>query len=169
MINDKNLDSNSSHLKNLDRIDRNILLELQKDGRLTNVELSKKVGLSQTPCLERVRRLEKSGYIEGYYAKLNPKLLDGAVLVYVEVTLNKSSPDVFDRFNEAVKQLPEIQECHLVSGSFDYLLKARARDMSEYRKLLSDTILKLPCMSDSKTYVVMEEVKQSTSLVIRSE
>lgn len=109
--------------KELDRIDRNILNELQKDGRISNVELSKRVGLSPTPCLERVRRLERQGFIHGYTALLNPQYLDASLLVIVEITLNRGAPDVFEQFNAAVKNLEEIQECHLVSGDFDYLLK----------------------------------------------
>lgn len=125
-----------SRLKDLDRIDRNILNELQKDGRISNVELSKRVGLSPTPCLERVRRLERQGYIEGYAAILNPHYLDASLLVFVEITLNRGAPDVFEQFNKAVQVLEEIQECHLVSGDFDYLLKTRVSDMSAYRRLL---------------------------------
>lgn len=161
-------DEQALNNKALDRIDRNILTELQNDGRLSNVELSKRVGLSPTPCLERVRRLEKNGYILGYSARLNPKALGASLLVFVEISLNKSSPDVFERFNKAVQELPDIQECHLVSGSFDYLLKTRVSDMSAYRKLLSETILKLPCMSDTRTFVVMEEVKHTQGLVIKN-
>ena len=161
-------DEQALNNKALDRIDRNILTELQNDGRLSNVELSKRVGLSPTPCLERVRRLEKNGYILGYSARLNPKALGASLLVFVEISLNKSSPDVFERFNKAVQELPDIQECHLVSGSFDYLLKTRVSDMSAYRKLLSETILKLPCMSDNRTFVVMEEVKHTQGLVIKN-
>ncbi|MGN1392838.1 MAG: leucine-responsive transcriptional regulator Lrp [Succinivibrionaceae bacterium] len=166
-MNIKNGNEDYKTYKNLDRIDRNILIELQNDGRLSNTELSKRVGLSPTPCLERVRRLEKQGYILGYSAHLNPKLLEASLLVYVEITLTKSAPDVFDRFNKAVQELPDIQECHLVSGSFDYLLKTRVADMSAYRKILSDTILKLPCVSDTRTYVVMEEVKNSNIVLVR--
>ena len=161
-------DEQALNNKALDRIARNILTELQNDGRLSNVELSKRVGLSPTPCLERVRRLEKNGYILGYSARLNPKALGASLLVFVEISLNKSSPDVFERFNKAVQELPDIQECHLVSGSFDYLLKTRVSDMSAYRKLLSETILKLPCMSDTRTFVVMEEVKHTQGLVIKN-
>ncbi len=156
------------NIKNLDRIDRNILSELQQDGRLSNIELSKRVGLSATPCLERVRRLERDGYIVGYKATLNPNLLGASLLVFVEITLNKDSKDVFERFNEAVQNLPEIQECHLVSGNFDYLLKARVPDMSAYRRLLSDTILRLPCVNDTHTYVVMEEVKRTSDLMVKN-
>lgn len=154
-------------LKKLDRIDRNILIELQQDGRLSNVELSKRVGLSPTPCLERVKRLESDGYILGYKAVLNPVKLDAALLVLVEITLTKTSPDVFDEFSKAVHELEVIQECHLVSGDFDFLLKTRVADMAAYRELLGDTLLRLPAVSESRTYVVMEEVKSSNILPIK--
>ena len=144
------VDSKKRPGKDLDRIDRNILNELQKDGRISNVELSKRVGLSPTPCLERVRRL------------------DASLLVFVEITLNRGAPDVFEQFNSAVQKLEEIQECHLVSGDFDYLLKTRVPDMSAYRKLLGETLLRLPGVNDTRTYVVMEEVKQSNRLVIKT-
>ena len=138
------VDSKKRPGKDLDRIDRNILNELQKDGRISNVELSKRVGLSPTPCLERVRRLERQGFIQGYTALLNPHYLDASLLVFVEITLNRGAPDVFEQFNTAVQKLEEIQECHLVSGDFDYLLKTRVPDMSAYRKLLGETLLRLP-------------------------
>ena len=153
--------------KTLDRIDKNILFELQIDGRLSNVELSKRVGLSPTPCLERVKRLEKEGYIIGYQANLNPTKLDLALLVFVEITLTKTSPDVFDDFANAVHELDVIQECHLVSGDFDFLLKTRVKDMLAYRQLLGDTLLRLPAVSESRTYVVMDEIKSSNMLPIK--
>ena len=147
------VDSKKRPGKDLDRIDRNILNELQKDGRISNVELSKRVGLSPTPCLERVRRLERQGFIQGYTALLNPHYLDASLLVFVEITLNRGAPDVFEQ---------------LVSGDFDYLLKTRVPDMSAYRKLLGETLLRLPGVNDTRTYVVMEEVKQSNRLVIKT-
>ncbi len=153
--------------KKLDRIDRNILIELQNNGRLSNVELSKRVGLSPTPCLERVKRLETDNYILGYKAMLNPDKLESALLVIVEITLTKTSPDVFNDFSKAVQNVDVIQECHLVSGDFDFLLKTRVSDMAAYRELLGDTLLKLPAVSESRTYVVMEEVKSSNILPIR--
>lgn len=152
--------------KHLDRIDRNILIELQKNGRISNVELAKEVGLSASPCIERVKRLEQQGYIKGYHAKLEPALLGAAMLVFVEITLSKTSVDIFEDFSTAVKQYDDIQECHLVSGNFDFLLKARVADMSSYRKLLGDTLLRLPGVSASRTYVVMEEVKHTGHLKI---
>ncbi len=163
------IDSDKKPSKELDSIDCKILNELQKDGRISNVELSKRVGLSPTPCLERVRRLERQKYITGYMALLNPQYLDAALLVFVEITLNRGAPDVFEQFNTAVQNLDDIQECHLVSGDFDYLLKTRVSDMSAYRKLLGDTLLRLPGVNDTRTYVVMEEVKQSNQLVVKAQ
>ncbi|KGJ92786.1 leucine-responsive transcriptional regulator Lrp [Colwellia psychrerythraea] len=153
--------------KSIDRIDKNILFELQKNGRLSNVELSKRVGLSPTPCLERVKRLEKEQYITGYKAILNPHKLEAALLVFVEITLTKTSPDVFDDFASAVDDLDVIQECHLVSGDFDFLLKTRVKDMLAYRELLGDTLLRLPAVSESRTYVVMDEIKSTNLLAIK--
>ncbi|MBQ4832499.1 leucine-responsive transcriptional regulator Lrp [Pseudoalteromonas sp. MMG010] len=151
----------------LDRIDRKIIMELQLDGRVSNVELAKRVGLSATPCLERVKKLEREGYILGYKAVINPEKLGLGLSVYVEVTITKTSPSVFDEFNAAVKRHDEIIECHLVSGNFDFLLKTRVNDMSEYRGVLGDILLKLPHVSESRTYVVMEEVKGELGLIIR--
>lgn len=157
----------SSQSKSIDRIDRNILVELQKNARISNIELSKRVGLSPTPCLERVKRLEKEKYIKGYQAILNPQKLEAALLVLVEITLTKTSPDVFDDFSRAVHDLDVIQECHLVSGNFDFLLKTRVADMVAYRELLGDTLLRLPSVSESRSYVVMEEVKSTNFLPIK--
>ncbi len=152
----------------LDRIDRNILRQLQLNGRISNVELSKSVGLSPTPCLERVKRLEKTGVIRQYTAIVEPSAVNASLLVYVEIKLHRNSADVFDRFNLAAQRLDTILECHLVSGDFDYLLKTRVSDMSTYRGVLNETLLALPDIKDSRTYVVMEEVKYSTNLLIPS-
>lgn len=155
-----------SKLKTLDRIDRKILLELQQNGRLSNAELARRINLSATPCAERVKALERLGFIEGYHARLNPRLLRMELLVFVEITLQRTSPDVFDDFRAAVRKLPQILECHLISGNFDYLIKARVADMAAYRKLLGETLLTLPGVRESRTYVVMEEVKEVHSLPI---
>ncbi|MBE0367982.1 leucine-responsive transcriptional regulator Lrp [Pseudoalteromonas sp. MMG013] len=151
----------------LDRIDRSILVELQKDGRVSNVELARRIGLSATPCLERVKKLEREGFIRGYKAVVDPAKVGQGLLVYVEITISKNSPDVFDKFNQAVRQHDEIIECHLVSGNFDFLLKTRVTDMSEYRGVLGDILLKLPNVSESRTYVVMEEVKGEEGEIIK--
>lgn len=150
----------------LDRIDRLILDALQKDGRLPNVALAKKVNLTPTPCLERVRRLERDGYIIGYSAQLNAAMVDASLLVWVEISLLRNSPDAFREFRQQVRRLNHILECHLVSGNFDYLIKARVKDMNEYRELLSEKILALPGVSNSRSYVVIEEVKETSLLPI---
>lgn len=152
--------------KHIDRIDRRILAELQSDGNISNVNLAKLVGLSPSPCLERVRRLEQQGYITGYHARLDPVKLGASMLVFVEITLSKTSVDIFAEFSAAVQEHEDIQECHLVSGNFDFLLKTRVSDMANYRKLLGDTILRLPGVSESRSYVVMEEVKHTASIKI---
>lgn len=149
--------------KKLDKIDRKILLILQHDGRIVMTELAEKVGLSLTPCIERVRRLEREGIIMGYYARLNSSELDASLLVFVEIRLKDMANGQFEDFRCAVLEVEQIQECHLVSGNFDYLIKARIREMSEYRTLL-DVLLRLPGVASSKSYVVMEEVKETLFL-----
>ncbi|MBT3625592.1 MAG: winged helix-turn-helix transcriptional regulator [Gammaproteobacteria bacterium] len=152
--------------KTLDRIDVKILQLLQSNGRITNTELAGKVGLSATPCSERVKTLERLGYIESYGAKLNPRLLQLELLVFVEISLIRTSPAVFEEFSQAIVALPQILECHLVSGNFDYLIKARVANMAAYRQLLGETLLTLPGVSDSRTYVVMEEVKEAQTIPV---
>ena len=150
--------------KILDRTDRRILECLQADGRISNVQLARKVNLTPTPCIERVKRLERQGYIRGYTALLDPELVDASLLVFVEIDLSHKSPDAFRKFREEARHLTEIMDCHLVSGNFDYLIKARVKDMKAYRRLLGDKILSLPGVSGSRSYVVMEEVKETPNL-----
>ncbi|MDR3514687.1 MAG: Lrp/AsnC ligand binding domain-containing protein [Azospirillaceae bacterium] len=151
---------------NLDRIDRAILRALQTDGRLPNVELARHVNLSPPACLDRVRRLERSGHIRGYVALLDPAKLERNLLVFIEVVLDRTSPDVFEHFKTAVLTMPEIQECHMVAGGFDYLIKARVSDMTAYRDFLGHTLVTLPGVRETHTYAVMEQVKDSTALPI---
>ncbi len=148
----------------LDRIDRNILRQLQADARLSYVELADKVGLSTSPCLERVKRLEREGWIEGYHARLSAQKLDAGLLVFAEISLDYTSGEVFNEFRRAVVKWPQIQECHLVSGDFDYLLKIRIADMAAYRELLAEIIHELPGVRDSRTLVAMETVKESGAI-----
>ena len=148
----------------LDRTDKRILECLQNDGRISNVQLARKVNLTPTPCIERVKRLERQGFIRGYTAILNPELVNASLLVFVEIDLAHKSPDAFRKFREEARKLPEIMECHLVSGNFDYLIKARVRDMKSYRELLGEKILSLPGVNGSRSYVVMEEVKETLNL-----
>ncbi|WP_171409894.1 transcriptional regulator DadR [Pseudomonas aeruginosa] len=152
--------------RELDKIDRNILRILQEEGRISFTELGERVGLSTIPCTERVRRLEREGLIMGYHARLNPQHLKASLLVFVEISLDYKSGDTFEEFRRAVLKLPHVLECHLVSGHFDYLVKARISEMASYRKLLGDILLKLPHVRESKSYIVMEEVKESLDLPV---
>ena len=148
----------------LDKIDLHILSILQDDARIVMKDLAEQVGLSLTPCIERVKRMERDGVITGYHAKVNPAALGAKLLVFVEITLNQKSASAFEQFRREVLQIPEVQECHLVSGDFDYLIKARIHEMAEYRKLLGDMLLQLPGAAQSKSYVVMEEIKETLAV-----
>ena len=150
----------------LDRIDRKILDLLQREGRLAITELAQRVGLSTSPCSERVKRLEKSGVITGYHARVSPEALGKTLLVFVEIKLSSKSGEVFDKVKKELLHMPEVLECHLVSGGFDYLVKARLRGMGEYRHLLGDILKKLPVAAESHSYVVMEEVKETLVLPV---
>ncbi|MGM4904358.1 Lrp/AsnC ligand binding domain-containing protein [Tardiphaga sp. 866_E4_N2_1] len=153
-------------MSDIDKVDRKILAVLQADGRIANVELAEKVGLSPTSVGERLKRLQRDGYIEGYGARLNPQMLGLGLLVFVEVLLDKTTPDVFERFARAVRLAPEVLECHMVAGGFDYLVKARVADMSAYRRFLGESLLALPGVRESRTYAVMEEVKRDAPLPV---
>ncbi|WP_390634071.1 Lrp/AsnC ligand binding domain-containing protein [Oryzibacter oryziterrae] len=148
----------------LDKIDRRILGALQADGRITNLELADKVGLSPTATAERVKRLSRDGFIAGYTARLDPTRLQRGLLVFVEIKLDRMNPEVFTTFASAVTKAPEVLECHLIAGGFDYLVKARVRDMEAYREFLSDVLMALPGVRETHTYPVMEEVKNTTAL-----
>ncbi|MES2321937.1 MAG: Lrp/AsnC ligand binding domain-containing protein [Pseudomonadota bacterium] len=150
--------------RTLDKLDRHILRILQEEGRISMKDLGERVGLSVTPCIERVKRMEQGGVISGYYAKVDPAALGAKLLVFVEITLNQKSASAFEQFRREVLRIPEVQECHLVSGDFDYLIKARIHEMAEYRKLLGDMLLELPGAAQSKSYVVMEEIKETLVL-----
>lgn len=149
----------------LDKIDLHILSILQDDARIAMKELAEQVGLSLTPCIERVKRMERDGVIAGYHARVNPQAMGLQILVFVEITLHQKSEKAFDRFRRAMMGIPEVMECHLVSGDFDYLIKARIPEMSEYRRLLGE-ILHVADAGQSKSYVVMEELKETLALSI---
>lgn len=153
-------------LANLDRTDRRILLQLQDDGRISNLKLAEAVSLSPTAVLARVQRLTRDGYILGYQALLNPKQVGARMLVFVEVHLDRTTPNVFEQFRAAVEVRPEILECHMVAGGFDYLLKTRVPDMEAYREFAGSVLWKLPGVRETRTYAVMEEVKSSGKLHI---
>jgi Lrp/AsnC family leucine-responsive transcriptional regulator len=148
----------------LDRIDLKILNVLQSDGRISNLKLAEAVALSPTAVLARVQRLTREGYIQGYEARLDPRKLGAAMLVFVEVLLDRTTPNVFEQFKAAVQVHPQIMECHMVAGGFDYLLKTRMADMEAYRDFAGRVLWQLPGVRETRTYAVMEEVKNLTRL-----
>ncbi|MGP9820927.1 Lrp/AsnC ligand binding domain-containing protein [Salinarimonas sp. NSM] len=150
----------------LDRVDHRILAVLQEDGRISAVELAERIGLSPTATGERLRRLQKDGVILGFSARLDPHRVGLGLLVFVEVSLDKTTPDVFERFADAVRRAPEVLECHMVAGGFDYLVKTRISDMAAYRRFLGDVLLALPGVRETRTYAVMEEVKTDGALPV---
>jgi len=153
-------------MREIDRIDKKILRTMQDNGRLTNLELADKISLSPTATAERLKRLTRDGFIEGYTARLSPEKLNRGMLVFVEVKLDRTTPDVFDAFSKAVRQSDDVMECHMVAGGFDYLVKARVAGMDAYRSFLSDIILSLPGVRETHTYPVMEEVKNTGKLPV---
>lgn len=152
----------------LDRIDLLILDTLQKNGRISNIELAKCVNLSPSPCLDRVRKLENDGFIERYGAFVNPAKLNYGMSAFVQVTLDRTTSDVFNFFKLEVVKIKEVAECHMVAGGFDYLLKLRFENMEAYREVLG-MIVELPGVSQTHTYVVMEHVKNDEGVPILSD
>ena len=162
----KNNILNLASIHKLDKIDRNILKILQDDGRTSNVKLAQTINLSPTPCLERVKRLEKLGYIKNYVAILNPKMLDAALVSFIEVSLDRTTTRALDHFREVVLAMEEVQECHMVAGGFDYLIKVRNKDMDHYRRFLGEKLSIIEDISSTNTYVVMEEIKASSTIKV---
>ena len=154
------------NFKSLDNVDRNILHEIQRDGRIAFVDLAEKVGLSKSPCLKRLRALEKEGYIKGYRAELDANKIEQGYLVYMQVKLRSTNRDALRRFNQAVQDVKEIMSCDMMSGGYDYLLKVRTRDMHAYRELLGDVLSVLPGIDQSSSFPVMEQVKETSYLVV---
>ncbi|MEJ6773334.1 MAG: Lrp/AsnC ligand binding domain-containing protein [Porticoccaceae bacterium] len=150
----------------LDRTDRRILNSLQKNGRLANVDLAREVNLTPTPCLERVKRLEKEGFITQYVALLDPVKANAALCAYIEVQLTNTSTETVRIFNKHMLALPEVQECQLVAGGFDYLIKIRVADMQHYQRFLGEKLSSIESISQTHTYVVIEDVKSITALSI---
>jgi Lrp/AsnC family transcriptional regulator, leucine-responsive regulatory protein len=148
----------------LDRIDIRILEILQKDGKISNIKLAEEVNLSPTAALARVQKLTGEGYILGYEAKLNPKMLGANFVVFVEILLDKTTPNVLDAFSEAVVQYPEIMACHMISGGFDFLVKIRCANMEEFRHISGQVLWQLPGVKETRSYPVMEVIKDSSQL-----
>lgn len=145
----------------LDSLDVKILSALSENGRISITELSALIGLSKTPCAARLKRLETDGYILGYRAVLDPVKLGLEHIAFIEVKLSDTRAEALNGFNEEVGKLPEVEQCHMIAGGFDYLLKIRTRDIKHYRAFLGETISALPHVAQTSTYVAMEAVKET--------
>jgi len=153
-----------SPMEALDAVDRRLLRVLQDDGRISNAELARRCNLSPAACFERMRRLREKKVITGYAALINPAKVGRGLMIFVEVLLDRTTGDMFEAFAEAIRRQPEVLECHMVAGGFDYLIKARVGDMEAYRAFLGDVLVKMPGVRETRTYAVLEEVKSTTAL-----
>ncbi|AXY59904.1 Lrp/AsnC ligand binding domain-containing protein [Acinetobacter sp. WCHAc010052] len=157
----------SSPILSLDRTDIKILDILQKDGRISNTRLAEMVNLSATAVLARVQKLAKDRFITGYEARLNPEMLNAAFVVFVEILLDKTTPNVLEEFSDAVLQHPEIIECHMISGGFDFVVKIRCANMEEFRKISGQVLWQLPGVKETRSYPVMEVIKESSQIKLK--
>ena len=149
--------------RRIDQYDQKMLQILSTDGRIAITDLAKKLGLSKTPCGVRLKRLMSDGYITGFKAVLNPVKLDLNHVAFVEVRLQDTKEAALEAFNESVQAIPEIEQCHMIAGSFDYLLKVRTKDIIAYRRVLAERISDLPHVASTSTYVAMESVKETNA------
>ncbi|KEA64701.1 PutR, transcriptional activator of PutA and PutP [Marinobacterium lacunae] len=148
-------------MDDLDKFDRLIIDELQRNARITITELASRVGLSKTPCQIRMKRLEEQGFIKGYTALVDQTKMGLDHIAFAQVTLNDTSSKALDAFNSAVRRISAVEECHMIAGNFDYLLKVRTRNMEEYRAVLGEQISALPHVLQTSTFVVMENIKDT--------
>lgn len=153
-------------MKGLDALDTAILAALQQDGRLALSTLAKQIGLSGTACTERVRQLEAGGVITGYAALLAGAPIGLGLLAFIEVSLDRISRESFEQFRAAVAAIDEIEECHMVAGGFDYLLKVRVPDMAAYRRFLGEVLAEVPGIRQTHSYPVMEEIKSGPRVAL---
>ncbi len=150
----------------LDDTDRRLLRALQNDGRISNAELAQLCNLSPSASSDRVRRLREQGFIQRFSAVLDPNMVDRALLIFVEVMLDRTTTEIFGEFAAAARRAPDVLECHMVAGGFDYLIKARVKDMAAYRAFLGDVLVQMPGVRETRTYAVLEEIKTTTNLPI---
>lgn len=148
----------------LDPIDRKILDELTADARIPIAELARRVNLSKTPVAARIRQLEEIGLITGYRAVLSPLKLGLSHVTFVEVRLSDTRERALQAFNEAVRKIPEVEECHMIAGGFDYLLKVRSRTIEDYRRIMAESLSSLPNVHSTSTYVAMEAVVEGNAV-----
>ena len=149
------------HRAKLDTFDHAILRHLSVNGRMSITDLADRIGLTKSPTQARLKRLEEQGVITGYRAMIDPHQIDAAHIAFVEIKLSDTREAALRAFNEAARKVPEIEECHLIAGSFDYLLKVRSRDIAAYRQVLAEQISGLPHITSTSTHVVMEAVKET--------
>ncbi len=148
-------------MNDLDRIDAAIVRILAEHGRMPVTELAREVGISKSPCQVRLKRLQKDGYILGFRAVLNPQLMDREHVAFTEVKLSDTREAALSAFNEAVQGVPEIEQCHMIAGAYDYLLKIRTSNIQAYRLILGETLSSLPHVASTSTFVSMESVKDT--------
>lgn len=153
--------ANSKIMVDLDEFDRKIIAILGRDGRMTYTELAQRVGLSKTPCQQRVKRLVDSGLITGFRAIVDPAKLGLDHVAFTEVKLSDTREEALRRFNDAVRRIPEVEECHMIASSFDYLLKVRTPDIRRYRIILGEKISSLPHVASTSTFVAMETISET--------
>lgn len=151
----------------LDRIDIRILDLLQSESKISNIKLAEMVNLSPTAVLARVQKLTKEGFILGYEARLNPVKLNNGFVVFVEILLDKTTPNVLEEFSEAVQNIPDIVECHMISGGFDFVVKIRCANMDEFRKISGDILWQLPGVKETRSYPVMEVIKETQQIKLK--
>lgn len=157
---------NNQILRQLDQFDLHILKVLSHEGRISVTELSDRVGLSKSPCQVRLKRLQSEGYIKGFRAELNAQMLGLEHVAFAEVKLRDTSERSLNAFNAAVGKITEVEQCHMIAGQFDYLLKVRTKDIQAYRRVLGEQISTLPNVMSTSTYVSMQSVKESGMLVV---
>lgn len=157
----------TAEIPKTDSYDLSIMRHLQADGRMSIARLAELIALSPNATAERLRRLQREGIIAGFHARLSPEALGQVLTCFVEVKLDRVATDIFDAFAEAARASPEIEECHLVAGGFDYLLKTRHRDMNAFRAFLTGTLLHLPGVRETHTFTVMEAVKEGIGTIAR--
>ena len=145
----------------IDQLDRRIIAALRTDGRLTITDLAARVGLSKTPCQIRLKRLIEAGVILGFRARINPQRLGLDHVAFTEVKLSDTRENALAEFNAAVLRISEIEECHMIAGNFDYLLKVRTSDIRRYREVLGEKISRLPHVAATSSFVAMETVRES--------
>ena len=153
-------------MANLDSIDRRLLAELQEEGRVTNVELAQRVGLTAPPCLRRVRALEEAGYIRGYHAELTPQMMGYGVTVFAHVGLSSQSESDLKRFEEQLMQWPEVRECHMLAGETDFVLKIVAADWDEYQKFLTGKLTAAPGVSQVRSSLAIRVSKYAPGVPV---